>query len=979
MHKFLKPILLLGFVFALCMGLFAFTACGGGDDSPRYTITVNETENGEITASATEAKEGDEITLTATPDSGYRLDELSINGSLVLADLSEGNTYTFTMPDENVVVDGTFVSTDVPVSYYITIDSGENGTVSADKERAAAGETVTLTVTPDWGYELDSLKVDGTETAVTGGVATFVMPSANVQVAATFVQSDVTVESIPAETAFEINAKALAGSSAASSWVVTFEENSLKVEVYVKDETVKAGDAVAAYFGNGGFEGATLSANNHGIKIASTGIVTGYTGTDSSYTEGQTDITASLVPWGEEQGTVDGYKATIVAPYSAIGFTDMAAAKGSVTVLPVLYNTDNTFGAREGTIENGSINEPGTYPVFSDTNTWSENYYLNGIGQLGDGSAVSMGRYWDLSKDYAAEDTENYKDREVKLTGHDVADNNIVFFRGEGDTLYAEATFRVVGVLNNEKWGKFGIMLFDGDSKTGVFFYVDAYIGDDKDALLQNISGTSLGYNIGTGNWGAWNSIPGTTGSFDTSTYTVTLAMTYCDNVVSMYCGDNLVYQTTYTPAGDLQIGFKSFAYQLTVTDYTMSDDPESDIFKEHNPPMAAQEIDVLFAGDSYMEFLIRYGVYDELTADIAAKANVGVGGTQVPYWTDTSRVGILEKQYDPEKIVFHIGVNDINGAGRSADQVYADLQTLFGLYHTSFPDAQIYWVSLIPNTLHPNNTAKYVDLNSQVETLAESTDYLNYIDATTAFTSSYDDNDIPLARPNVFKIDGLHLNEDYGYPLWMKIIKDALGYTTNNGDTFGYNASYYMPTAGWTYGAGTATNTGDQEAVTYYNKLQYSSDIYLELDIKSTETYNSDPYPKVGLILRNDEMTLFAYLDLEPALLSQGNVNIVYRGLTSDGKGMTDWSWSNTAGAFATQQDCTQDFVHLGFGKLGNIVFVTIDGVKVLEWDASGATAADKFVAGVLGFNSKIEVQSATGTNVASEIQEIYNGTAAQ
>lgn len=979
MHKFLKPILLLGFVFALCMGLFAFTACGGGDDSPRYTITVNETENGEITASATEAKEGDEITLTATPDSGYRLDELSINGSLVLADLSEGNTYTFTMPAENVVVDGTFVSTDVPVSYYITIDSGENGTVSADKERAAAGETVTLTVTPDWGYELDSLKVDGTETAVTGGVATFVMPSANVQVAATFVQSDVTVESIPAETAFEINAKALAGSSAASSWVVTFEENSLKVEVYVKDETVKAGDAVAAYFGNGGFEGATLSANNHGIKIASTGIVTGYTGTDSSYTEGQTDITASLVPWGEEQGTVDGYKATIVAPYSAIGFTDMAAAKGSVTVLPVLYNTDNTFGAREGTIENGSINEPGTYPVFSDTNTWSENYYLNGIGQLGDGSAVSMGRYWDLSKDYAAEDTENYEDREVKLTGHDVADNNIVFFRGEGDALYAEATFRVDGVLNNEKWGKFGIMLFDGDSKTGVFFYVDAFIGDDKDALLQNISGTSLGYNIGTGNWGAWNSIPGTTDSFDKSTYTVTLAMTYCDNVVSMYCGDKLVYQTTYTPAGDLQIGFKSFAYQLTVTDYTMSDDPESDIFKEHNPPMAAQEIDVLFAGDSYMEFLIRYGVYDELTADIDAKANVGVGGTQVPYWTDASRVGILKKQYDPSKIVFHIGVNDINGAGRSADAVYADLQKLFNLYHDSFPDAQIYWVSLIPNTLHPNNTEKYVDLNSQVKTLAESTDYLNYIDATTAFTSSYDGNDIPLARPNVFKIDGLHLNEDYGYPLWMKIIKDALGYTTNNGDTFGYNASYYMPTAGWTYGAGTATNTGDQEAVTYYNKLQYSSDIYLELDIKSTETYNADKYPKVGLILRNDKMTLFAYLDLEPALLSQGNVNIVYRGLTSDGKGMTDWSWSNTAGAFATQQDCTQDFVSLGFGKLGNIVFVTIDGVKVLEWDASGATAADKFVAGVLGFNSKIEVQSATGTNVASEIQEIYKGTAAQ
>ena len=86
--------------------------------------------------------------------------------------------------------------------------------------------------------------------------------------------------------------------------------------------------------------------------------------------------------------------------------------------------------------------------------------------------------------------------------------------------------------------------------------------------------------------------------------------------------------------------------------------------------------------------------------------------------------------------------------------------------------------------------------------------------------------------------------------------------------------------------------------------------------------------------------MTLFAYLDLEPALLSQGNVNIVYHGLTADGKGMADWSWGETAGAVQTSKNCMQDFVRLGFGKLGNIVFVTIDGVKVLEWNASGAAA---------------------------------------
>ena len=75
-------------------------------------------------------------------------------------------------------------------TYTITIADGiANGTVTADKATAAEGNTVTLTVTPDEGYELDNLKVMQGETEVTVTNNTFTMPAGSVAVSATFKQS----------------------------------------------------------------------------------------------------------------------------------------------------------------------------------------------------------------------------------------------------------------------------------------------------------------------------------------------------------------------------------------------------------------------------------------------------------------------------------------------------------------------------------------------------------------------------------------------------------------------------------------------------------------------------------------------------------------------------------------------------------------------------------------------------------------------
>ena len=70
-------------------------------------------------------------------------------------------------------------------AYSITVDASEHGTASADTENAYAGDTVTLTATPDEGYRFVGW------TVVSGDVTvnednTFTMPSGNVELKAEF-------------------------------------------------------------------------------------------------------------------------------------------------------------------------------------------------------------------------------------------------------------------------------------------------------------------------------------------------------------------------------------------------------------------------------------------------------------------------------------------------------------------------------------------------------------------------------------------------------------------------------------------------------------------------------------------------------------------------------------------------------------------------------------------------------------------------
>ena len=74
-----------------------------------YAVTVAEDiVHGVVTVSPAAAKEGESVTVTAAPEDGYQLENLTVDGEDV-TERVEKNSYTFTMPASKVTVNASFV------------------------------------------------------------------------------------------------------------------------------------------------------------------------------------------------------------------------------------------------------------------------------------------------------------------------------------------------------------------------------------------------------------------------------------------------------------------------------------------------------------------------------------------------------------------------------------------------------------------------------------------------------------------------------------------------------------------------------------------------------------------------------------------------------------------------------------------------------------------------------------------------------
>ena len=150
-----------------------------------YTVTCGTFANGSVTASPATAIAGTEITLSSSPNAGYKFASYTVTAADGTAVAVRNGK--FTMPAQNLNVTASFNA----ISYTVTCGSFANGSVSASPATATVGTSVTLTASPASGYELASLIVTGeggTSVSVsgTGNSRTFEMPAKNVTVTATF-------------------------------------------------------------------------------------------------------------------------------------------------------------------------------------------------------------------------------------------------------------------------------------------------------------------------------------------------------------------------------------------------------------------------------------------------------------------------------------------------------------------------------------------------------------------------------------------------------------------------------------------------------------------------------------------------------------------------------------------------------------------------------------------------------------------------
>ena len=196
------------------------------EDTPpapvEYTVTVTTEGNGTASASSTSATAGTEITLTATPNEGYRFKEWQVmRGNVTIKDDK------FTMPDSDVEIKAIFEE-GAPASteYIITVTAEGGGTASASSTSATAGTEITLTATPDTGYHFKEWQVMRGNVTIKDDK--FTMPDSDVEVKAVF-EEDVPAPTNPAKPSISVRGTYTYNGSAHTATVNGYNPDTMNI------------------------------------------------------------------------------------------------------------------------------------------------------------------------------------------------------------------------------------------------------------------------------------------------------------------------------------------------------------------------------------------------------------------------------------------------------------------------------------------------------------------------------------------------------------------------------------------------------------------------------------------------------------------------------------------------------------------------------------------------------------------------------
>jgi hypothetical protein len=160
---------------------YGFDSVATADDIYEASLTMEADELKDFANALYDALcqwASDVLVESATPE----LTVSSISGGVGIYD--DGDFSEDMLNNLNVLL-SSFSAT---IKYNVNITDSENGAVTSDKQSAVVGETVTLKVTPDTGYELESITLNGKALEAKNGVYSFEMTEAGAQIEAKFVK-----------------------------------------------------------------------------------------------------------------------------------------------------------------------------------------------------------------------------------------------------------------------------------------------------------------------------------------------------------------------------------------------------------------------------------------------------------------------------------------------------------------------------------------------------------------------------------------------------------------------------------------------------------------------------------------------------------------------------------------------------------------------------------------------------------------------
>ena len=185
---------------------------------PTYKVNLPTfVDGGSVSSDKASAIEGETVTLTVTPDEGYKLVSVAVTDvdeNMVSVTTSNDGKKIFSMPNSNVSVTAEFAIKD----YNVNVVSNDCGRLESDKDKAYSGDVVTLTATPAEGYLFDGVSVEDADgnaialnkdihwySGITDNTITFLMPANAVTVTPKFSSINDLYVNMPKSGEFDVN------------------------------------------------------------------------------------------------------------------------------------------------------------------------------------------------------------------------------------------------------------------------------------------------------------------------------------------------------------------------------------------------------------------------------------------------------------------------------------------------------------------------------------------------------------------------------------------------------------------------------------------------------------------------------------------------------------------------------------------------------------------------------------------------------